>query len=121
MPSAATATSAYKANSVLTAPPERLVVMLYDGALRFLSQASAAMTAGDIARTNDRLKRAEAILEELLVTLDLSAGEIAERLQAIYVFCSRHLSQARLERDPAKIDDVARLLAELREAWDQVS
>jgi len=115
------APNAYKESAVLTAPPERLVVMLYDGARRFLTQGSAAMTGGDLATANERLQRGEAILDELLATLDLSAGEVAERLQAIYLFCLRRLNEARLARDPAMIGDVCGLLGELREAWAQIA
>src|SRR3954451_536192 len=107
--------AAYKESSILTAPPERLVVMLYDGVHRFLTQAAAAMRQNDIAHSNDRLQRAEAIISELNVTLDMSAGDIAERRRSIYMFSRRHLAEARLERDAAKIDAVSRLLGELRE------
>ncbi len=117
----ATAQQAYRDSAILTAPPERLVVMLYDGAHRFLFQAAHAMRQGDLAASNNRLQRAEAIISELRSTLDMSAGEIAERLEAIYAFCQRLLLEARLKRDPQRIEQVAELLAELREAWDQIA
>jgi flagellar secretion chaperone FliS len=116
----ATAQQAYRDSAILTAPPERLVVMLYDGAHRFLHQAAAAMRAGDLARTNDRLQRAEAIIKELRATLNFDAGELAQRLEAIYAFCQRHLLEARLKRDPERIDQVMALLAELRDAWNEI-
>ena len=109
---------AYRETSVMTASPEQLVVMLYDGAGRFLRQAEGAMNGdGTWLQASQKLSRAEAIIDELLATLDMDAGEIAERLQAIYVFCKTRLIEARLERDPGRVDQVARLLAELREAW----
>ena len=114
--------AAYKQQSILTATPGQLVVMLYDGCLRFLGQAGHAMRDGDEAEASSRLVRAEAILDELLATLDLEQGaEIASRLQGIYVFCNRHLIEARGERDPEMIDKVAELLGELREAWAQAA
>jgi flagellar secretion chaperone FliS len=114
--------SAYRDSSVLTAPPERLVVMLYDGAHRFLFQAAHALRSGDIALMNNRMQRAEAIIVELRQTLDFEkGGEIAPRLEAIYAFCQRHLLEARLKRSPDHIEQVMKLLAELREAWDQVA
>ena len=115
------ASQGYRENSILTAPPERLVVMLYDGANRFLIQAAAAMRSEAHATTNARLQRAEAIIDELTATLDMDQGEVAERLQSIYLFCRRMLMEARLECDPQKIDQVAKLLSELREAWSQVA
>jgi flagellar protein FliS len=117
----AAASEGYRENSVLTAPPERLVVMLYDGANRFLRQAAAAMRSSAHPAANARLQRAEAILDELLSTLDMDQGEVAERLQSIYVFCRRTLMEARLEQDPEKVDQVAGLLSELRQAWAAVA
>jgi flagellar protein FliS len=111
----------YKESAVLTATPERLVVMLYDGMHRFLFQAAVAMREGNIEQANDRLKRAEAIIDELNMTLDMSTGEIAARLQAIYLFCKRHLMQARLKRSPAMIDEVDGLLSTVGDAWRQIA
>jgi flagellar secretion chaperone FliS len=117
----ATAQKAYRDSAILTAPPERLVVMLYDGANRFLLQGAAAMRAGDLTLMNDRLRRGEAIITELRQTLDMSAGEVATNLESIYAFCQRLLLEARLKRDADKIDQTAKLLRDLRDAWDQVA
>jgi flagellar secretion chaperone FliS len=118
----ATAQQAYRDSSVLTAPPERLVVMLYDGAHRFLFQAAHAMRSGDVSAMNDRMQRAEAIIAELRGTLNFDqGGEIAGRLESIYTFCQRHLLEARIKRDPQRIEQVMKLLAELRDAWEQVA
>jgi flagellar protein FliS len=117
----AAAQQAYRDSAILTAPPERLVVMLYDGANRFLLQAANAMRQGDISTMNERLQRAEAIITELRTTLDMSQGEVAANLESIYTFSQRHLLSARLEKDADKVEHVARLLRELRDAWDQVA
>jgi flagellar protein FliS len=115
------APKSYQLNAVMTAPPGRLVVMLYDGAGRFLRRASAAMQNGEFVRTNESLQRAEAIIDELLVTLDHEkGGEIAASLRDLYVFCRRHLNEARVEKDHEKIDNVVDLLAELRDAFAQI-
>src|SRR4051812_18663884 len=95
--------------------------MLYDGAGRFLRQAEAALSEGAIAHAHDRLTRGEAIIDELLATLDMDQGSIAERLQAIYVYCKRCLMEARRDRDAAKIRLVIRLFGELRGAWSEVA
>jgi flagellar protein FliS len=113
--------AAYKQQSIMTATPERLVVMLYDGAIRFLFQAGAAMREEDRATSFERLDRGEAIIDHLINTLDMSAGQIAERLEGIYVFSKRLLTEARLERDADKIDLVRGYLSELREAWAQIT
>ena len=112
---------AYRESSVLTATPEQLVVMLYDGAGRFLRQADAALGEGAWEHAHDRLQRGEAIVDELLATLDMDQGQIAERLQAIYIYCKRCLREARKDREGEKIRLVIRLLGELREAWSHVA
>jgi flagellar protein FliS len=113
---------AYKQQSILTATPGQLVVMLYDGCLRFLHQGAYAMREGNMGESNTRLQRAEAIIDELRVTLDLEkGGVVASRLQGIYVFCSKHLIEARMARDPQMIDKVSELLTELRDAWAQIA
>jgi flagellar protein FliS len=118
----ATASRAYTESSVLTAPPERLVVMLYDGAGRFLARAAAAIRGGDAGLAGEQIGRANAILAELLATLDREqGGAVAERLESIYLFCERTLVEAQLQRDPAKVDRVAAMLAELREAWAAIA
>jgi flagellar secretion chaperone FliS len=114
--------AAYRQQSILTATPGQLVVMLYDGCLRFLHQAAHAMRGGDMAGSNARLIRAEAIIDELHATLDLEqGGVVASRLQGIYVFCNRHLLEARSAQEPEMIEKVSELLAELRDAWAQIA
>ena len=115
------ANRAYTESSILTAPPERLVVMLYDGAIRFLKQAAAAERNGHHQLFLERLRRGEAIIDELNVTLDMSQGEVAARLRSIYLFCKRHLVEAHLKRDASHVDEVVRLLSDLRESWQQLS
>jgi flagellar protein FliS len=118
----ASQTAAYRQQSILTATPGQLVVMLYDGCLRFLHQAAFALRDGDAVQAGARLSRAEAIISELTDTLDLEqGGVVASRLQGIYVFCSRHLREARTAGDPEMVEKVGELLAELRDAWAQVA
>jgi flagellar protein FliS len=120
MTNLATPPRAYRESAVLSASPERLIVMLYDGARRFLNQAAVAMREGQVELAHRKLRRAEDILVHLRDALDLEQGEIALRLQAIYLFCQRHLRQARLDRDPVKIEQVSSLLSGLRDAWSTI-
>ena len=114
--------AAYRQQSVMTASPGQLVVMLYDGAVRFLGQAAVAMRADEPLLCDQKLRRAEAIIDELHVVLDKErGGEIASRLEGIYVFCKRHLIEARIERDAAMIDKVSELMGELRESWAAIA
>jgi flagellar protein FliS len=112
---------AYRESAVLTATPEQLVVMLYDGAVRFLRQAEVAMREGAFLHSYEKLGRGEAIIDELIATLNLDVGEIAERLQAIYIFQKRTLIEARVQRDSQKIAQVVALLVSLREAWAKLA
>jgi flagellar protein FliS len=112
---------AYRQSAVLTATPEQLVVMLYDGAVRFLRQAEVAMSEGAFLHSYEKLGRGEAIIDELIATLNMDAGEIAERLQAIYVFQKRTLIEARVQRNAEKIGQVVALLVSLREAWARLA
>jgi flagellar protein FliS len=117
----APAPNAYRESAVLTATPEQLVVMLYDGANRFLTQSAIAMRDGRAGLAGEKLRRAEAIIDELLATLDMSVGEIAERLQALYLFFKEHLMSARLKQDAGKVDEVAHFMRELRSSWAAVA
>jgi flagellar protein FliS len=113
--------ASYRESAILTAPPEQLVIMLYDGCHRFLLQAISAMREGSFAEAGERLGRATAIIDELQCTLDLAAGEVAQRLAGIYVFSRRHLAEGLCERDPEKLVQVDRLLGQLRDAWAQAA
>lgn len=113
--------AAYRRGAVLAATPGELVVMLYDGARRFLRQANVAMREGQVERAHNTLRRAELIIGHLDGILDFQQGEVPERLHAIYQFCLAHLNAARHDQDPGKLEAVSELLGELREAWVQVT
>lgn len=120
-PSVATP-NAYRESAVLSAPPEQLVVMLYDGARRFLFQAGVAMGEKRIELANGKLRRAEDIIQYLRNTLDFDQGdEIAKNLEAIYVFCLRQLRQARFDHNPAVLEQVSGLLGQLRESFAAIA
>jgi flagellar secretion chaperone FliS len=113
---------AYRENAVLSATPTQLVVMLYDGARRFLRQATAAMRAGEVERAHNTLRRAELIIVHLDGVLDDERGDqVAQRLHAIYHFCLAHLNRGRMGQDAAKLEEVGNLLGELRESWAEIA
>lgn len=113
--------NAYRESAVLSAPPEMLVVMLYDGARKFLFQAGVAMQSGQWELTNRKLRRAEDIIQHLRDALDMEQGEIAANLESIYVYCLRQLRQSRFEKNPAVLEHVSGLLGQLREAFAAIS
>jgi flagellar secretion chaperone FliS len=117
----ATLKQAYTESSVMTASREQLVVMLYDGAIRFLRQSAEATRVGNREQARDRMRRAEAIIDELNGTLDMSYGQVPENLRLIYLFCKRQLIKANVESDPRPVDGVSRLLGDLRESWATIA
>lgn len=112
---------AYRQNTVLSASPGELVVALYDGARRFLREAAKAMDERRIEDSHNALARAELIVKYLDDVVDDGQGEISQNLHAIYAFYIEHLAQARLAQDRTKIDAVASMLGDLRDAWQQVA
>ncbi|HWE09058.1 MAG TPA: flagellar export chaperone FliS [Solirubrobacteraceae bacterium] len=111
----------YRNNAVLTASHGQQLVMLHDGARRFLHQAAMAMSGSESVIAHNKLTRAEDILRHLRNTLDMSQGDLPERLNAIYTFSLSHLRQARLDQDPAKLDDISEMLTKLRESWAAIA
>lgn len=111
----------YTTHTAQTATPGQLVVMLYDGFLRFSAQARAALERGDVGEAGMRLTRAQAIVTELRVTLDMTQGPIAQNLAAIYDYVGERLTVGRLSQDVSQIDEAVRHMAELRTAWAQIA
>lgn len=121
-PSVTAGYQAYHHNAVATAAPEQLVVMLFDGALRFSRRAVTAYEAGQRPQATQAVGRVTSIVNELNATLDIEAGgEIARNLRSIYGFVNRHLVEAVRHSDPDRVRQAAVLLAELREAFAEAS
>jgi flagellar secretion chaperone FliS len=111
----------YTDHTARTATPGQLVVMLYDGFLRFATQGRAAMVRGDLGEAGMKLTRAQDIVTELRATLDMTQGTIAANLASIYAYVGELLTGARLERDAARIDEALRAMGDLRDAWVQIA
>jgi flagellar protein FliS len=99
--------------------PGRLVVMLYDGALRFLHLALDGLRRGDQEALGLNLGKAQNILIELRNTLDRSAGPLAGGLDSLYRYCLGRLLTANAEDRADYIEEVIRLMTSLRDAWEQ--
>ncbi|ALK98510.1 flagellar biosynthesis protein FliS [Massilia sp. WF1] len=104
---------------IAAASSHKLIVMLYDGALVALLAAKTNIAARNIAAKGSAISKAIAIIDNgLRASLDKeSGGEIAANLDALYEYMSRRLLHANLESDVPAIDEVHRLLSDLREAW----
>jgi flagellar protein FliS len=112
---------AYRRTQVETATPERLVLMLYDGAVRFAGEAVTALKAGQMQRAHAALLRTQAIIEELAGALDFDVGPIAGRLYGLYQYMLRRLEHANLKKDAAAAGEVAEMLRSLGDAWRQAA
>ena len=113
---------AYRRMAVESRSPMELVVMLYDGALRFLEEARGAMARKDVAARAEAISRALAILTELQGTLNVQdGGEIAERLDGLYAYSISRLLDVTTKQDAAAIDDVVKVLKPLRDSWAEIA
>ncbi|KFL43938.1 flagellar biosynthesis protein FliS [Lysinibacillus sp. BF-4] len=119
MAAQSSAHNAYKQNSVTTASPGELTLMLYNGCLKFLTIAKKAMLDKNIEAKNTNLQKAQAIITELMVTLDMNVP-ISKEIQPLYDYMNRRLLEANIQNDPAIIDEVAGLVTEFRDTWKEV-
>ena len=111
----------YLRTAVETATPTRLVVMLYDGAIRFLSQAMTAMQARNVEDQSRFIGRAQDIIAHLHAHLDYEAGgAVARQLATVYAPMFDMLTYANIQDDPERVEKVLTALRELREAWVEV-
>ncbi len=112
----------YKTDAVTTQQRGKLIVMLYEGAIRFLSVARQKLQEGDYALKGVYIGKAQAIVTELNSSLNMEAApEIAGDLRALYNFIYRHLTEANVERSADKVNECISILSELRDAWEQVA
>lgn len=112
----------YRQIEVETASPGRLVLMLYDAAIKNCRQAAVAWESGNSSNetvARDKLYRAQDILTELIGSLNFEAGDLARQLFQLYEYMNYRLIQSVVRRDASAAREVAKLLEELREAWEQ--
>ena len=117
----------YRANSVLTASPGQLVLMLYDGALRSMalarhSLAKPASDRGRIMESNTHLLKAQRIIVELQTTLKMDAGDgkFSQEMFRLYGYFMRRLVEANLSKTEEPVIEVEQLLGQIREAWAEM-
>ncbi len=110
----------YLENQINSATPEQLLIMLYDGAIRFTNQAVQAINDGNIEGRNYYINKACAIISELNATLDHDiGGKIASDLNLLYDYLLRELHKANSSNDADKLSPVLRILSDLRETWQK--
>ena len=108
----------YKENSVNTATQEELTLMLYDGCIKFMNLAKIGIEEKNIEKANDNLLKAQAIITELDITLNMDI-EISKNMHSLYDFALSRLVDANLKKDASLIDDAKSVIVDLRDAWKE--
>lgn len=111
--------NAYKQNSVTTASPGELTLMLYNGCLKFLTKAKKAIDEKDIQEKNTNIQKAQAIISELMITLKTDEA-VGQQMYSLYEYMNRRLIEANIKNDTEIIDEVIGLTTEFRDTWKEV-
>ena len=112
----------YKQVAVTTQNQGRLIIMLYDGAIRFLRQARIAIQNREYQKRNSNIQRAQEIIFELNASLNMElGGEISKRLRSLYTFIWGRLNQVNTKNDIVLLDRLTGILETLAGAWRHIS
>ena len=112
------AQTAYKQSAVETASPEKLIIMLYSGVIKFLRQAEIALKEKNLEEAHNSLAKAQDIIFELNITLDMErGGEIAVSLRELYTFYYNEVVQANLNKDESRLIPVIKFFEDFRDVW----
>lgn len=110
---------AYQQNSVSTASPGELTLMLYNGALKFMRMAKKGIDEKNLELKNTNLIKAQKIVQELMVTLNPDL-EVSKSMLSMYDYMNRRLIEANIKNDLTIIEEVETLMTEFRDTWKQV-
>lgn len=116
----APAHTAYRSASVQTATPERLLIMLYDGLIRFVRLAQSAIVSDDVPEAHKNLIKSQDIVLELKSTLKMEY-EISHALAALYDYFLKKLREANVSKMVEPLEEILPRVEELREAWVQAA
>ncbi len=112
----------YRDTAVSTQSRGRLIVLLYEGAIKFMNLAIKEMEAGNFEEKGCYISRAQDIINELNAVLDMeSGGEMAMNLRRLYAFMVRCLAEANSKRDPQMIREMITLMEELNQGWKAIT
>ncbi len=110
----------YRSTQILSSNPEKLILLLYDGAIKFIRQGQQALENENLEQAHNSLIRAQNILVELMGSLNFDkGGEIASNLFRIYEFMHHTLVQANVKKEPEPLGRICEQLKQLRESWSQ--
>lgn len=108
----------YKEQSVNTATPEELTLMLYNGCIKFINIAELAMEEKDISKANENIQKAQAIINELNITLNMDI-ELSENLRILYDFVNSRLIDANISKNKEHLGDAKSIVSDMRDTWKQ--
>jgi len=111
--------AAYEQNAVTTASPGELTLMLYNGCLKFLNQAKSAMEENDYESKNKYIQKAQSIISELMVTLNMDIP-VAKHMMQMYDYMNRRLIDANIKNSVEILEEVESFVAEFRDTWKEV-
>ncbi|MDM5332443.1 flagellar export chaperone FliS [Ureibacillus composti] len=111
--------NAYKQNSVTTASPGDLTLMLYNGCLKFLNQSKKAIEDKNIQEKNTNIQKAQAIISELMSTLNMEIA-VSQQMFSLYEYMKTSLTEANIKNDLSIINEVEGLVVEFRDTWKEV-
>jgi len=111
----------YRETQIKTASKGKLIVILYDGLLRFLDIALENIPKKKYDVVNNNILKAQDIITELIMSLNMEVGDISQKLFSIYTFFNKMLIEGNLKKDPKPILFVRKMAAELRDAWNQIA
>jgi len=109
-------TNAYKNQQVMTASPEQLTLLLYNGALRFLNESILAMEQNNIPKSHNANLRVQAIVHEFMHTLDMSY-DLSKDWARLYEYAEYSLIQGNIKKDVTQLQQAKSTLEDMREAW----
>lgn len=111
----------YQKTNIETSSPQKLVLILYDGALRFIREAKKLLEEENFTEAFHKILRAENIVVELISSLNFDAGgEIANNFMQLYKFVNKRLVEANSERDIKKLEEAEIILSDIRDIWIEV-
>jgi flagellar secretion chaperone FliS len=111
---------AYKQNQIETASQEEILIMLYDGAIRFLLVAKKAHESGEIEKRHKNILNAQHIIQEFMSSLDMEiGGEMAVNLYRLYEYLNYRLIQSNIQKDMGMLEEVLGHLRSLKKTWEE--
>ncbi len=105
---------------ITDADPHRLIQLLIDGALARMASAKGHIERGEIEQRNRMINKAIGIIAGLQESLNMEAGEVAGNLELLYEYMTRRLFEANVKNDASILDEVMRLMGEIKTAWDGI-